>query len=68
MKAIIQIELEFEDWHDDGLSPKTKQDWAEFFVENLITDGSVIGTDGEDGQRQILLHSLGAEVKKITEE
>jgi hypothetical protein len=59
----LVIELDFESWFDVNRRPKTKAEWSEFFINHLITDSQVIGTEYSDHQDQIVIKSFSVIVE-----
>lgn len=48
MKINLSLDLDFENWMDNDVEPKTKEDWAEFFTKYLIEyPKSIIGSEPE---------------------
>ena len=63
MKIILkEIEINFESWFEKDREPKTREEWIEFFSENIFTEKSVLGEEVEEYQDQVLINSI--EVKK----
>jgi len=63
MKIILkEIEINFESWFEKDREPKTREEWIEFFSENIFTEKSVLGEEIEEYQDQVLINSI--EVKK----
>ena len=67
MKATLKIEIEFEDWFSDGLTPTTNEHWAAFFDEYFVPDGAVIGFDGADEQKMICMNKTQIECLEVKE-
>ena len=66
MKVILKIELEFESWFEDEREPKSKEEWAEFFNNNLMPEGSVIGVDDGEYQDMIAISSYNIECVDVS--
>jgi hypothetical protein len=66
MKIILKIELEFESWFENEREPKTKEEWTNFFNQNLMPEGSVLGIDDGEFQDMILLESYHIECMEIS--
>ena len=66
MKVTLKIELEFENWFEYEREPKTKEDWAEFFNNNLMPEGSILGVDDGEFQDMIALSSFSIECTDIS--
>lgn len=61
MKVILKIELEFESWFEDDRQPKTNEEWGEFFNNELMPEGSILGVDDGEHQDMIALSSYNIE-------
>lgn len=61
IKATLKIELEFESWFEKEREPKSNEEWAEFFNNNLMPEGSIIGVDDGNYQDIIALSSYSIE-------
>lgn len=61
MKAVLKIELEFESWFEDEREPKSKEEWADFFTNHLITESSILGID--DGENQDMISMSGFSIE-----
>lgn len=61
MKVVLKIELEFESWFEDEREPKTQEDWADFFNNNLIPESSLLGVDDGKFKDMIALLSYNIE-------
>ena len=66
MKAILKIELEFDSWFEDNRQPKTKEEWVDFFNNNLMPEGSIIGVDDGEFQDMIALSGYNIECVDVS--
>lgn len=65
MKAIIKFEIEFESWFDDDREPKTKEEWADFFMEYFATDSGIIGEERGDYQDMVEIERFTTECLEV---
>ena len=65
MKATLKIEIDFDSWFDEDREPKSKKDWAYFFMSNLIVESSIIGADDGEIQDMVSLNSFKVECLEI---
>lgn len=65
MKATLKIEIKFESFFDPEREPKTKEDWAMFMSQNLISDSNLIGELVNLHQDMIFLQSFNVECLNI---
>jgi hypothetical protein len=66
MKKTLQIEVEFESWFDKDREPKTNKEWAEFFSNNLMPEGSILGVDDGEYQDMVALSSFNIECTDVS--
>ena len=66
MKVTLKIELEFESWFEDSKEPKTKEEWAEFFSNNLMPEGSILGVDDGEYQDMISIKTYNIECDDVS--
>ena len=57
MKVVLKIEIDFESWFEENRQPKTKEDWAVFFANNLMSESPILGLD--DGENQDMISMTG---------
>lgn len=66
MKIKMTLELDCVSWMDDEIEPRSKDEWAEFFMKYLIEyPRSIIGSETEKGQEIIALNSFSIEVTDV---
>lgn len=63
MKVILEIELNFESWFEKEREPKTKEEWTDFFINNLIPESPLLGVD--DGEYQDMIALDGYRIECI---
>lgn len=66
MKVTLKIELEFESLFEDDRQPKTNKGWAEFFNNNLMPEGSIIGVDDGEYQDMISIKTYNIECDDVS--
>ena len=66
MKVTLKIELEFESLFEDDRHPKTKEEWAEFFSNNLMPEGSILGVDDGEYQDMISIKTYNIECDDVS--
>ena len=65
MKVVLKIELEFESWFEDEREPKSKEEWADFFNNNLMPESSILGVDDGEFQDMVALSSYNIECTDV---
>lgn len=65
MKVVLKIELEFESWFEEEREPKSKEEWADFFSNNLMPEGSILGVDDGEFQDMVTLSSYNIECTDV---
>lgn len=65
MKIIVKVEIEFDNWHEDGTSPQTKDEWKDFMDLYFLPDKFVLGVQEVD--KAIMVDSYELQVVKIVE-
>lgn len=66
MKVTLKIELEFESWFKDERQPKSNEEWADFFNNHLMPEGSILGIDDCGYQDMIVLNSYNIECADVS--
>ena len=66
MKVTLKIELEFESWFEDEREPKTNDEWADFFNNNLMPEGSILGVDDGKFHDMIALSNYNIECVDVS--
>ena len=61
MKVVLKIEIDFESWFEDEREPKSKEEWAYFFTNHLMPEGSILGVD--DGEKQDIIAMSGFDIE-----
>lgn len=61
MKVTLRIELEFESWFEEDRQPKSNKEWAYFFNNNLMPEGSILGADDGEYQDMVALSGYNIE-------
>lgn len=66
MKITLKIELEIDSWFEDDRQPKTKEEWSDFFNNNLMPEVSVLGVDDGEFQDMVALSSYNIECVDVS--
>lgn len=66
MKVTLKIEIDFESWFIDEREPKSKAEWADFFFNNLMPEGSILGVDDGEYQDMVAMSSYSIECTDVS--
>ena len=66
MKVVLKIEIDFESWFDEEREPKSKEEWADFFNDNLRPESSILGVDAGEFQDMVALLSYNIECTDVS--
>ena len=66
MKVVLKIEIDFESWFEDEREPKSKEEWAYFFTNHLMPEGSILGVDDGENQDMIAMSGFNIECTDVS--